>query len=386
MKTAQAWPAEIRRITEALVAISSISPDMDGENRCANQLAAFLNEGTALDPQLWPTGDGRHNVACLLRGEHPANQGSTLILMGHYDTVGIDEFRAIDPPGGGSIALRPADLKAALLERGDFPEDDPSQWMVGRGVLDMKSGLATLIVVLRALWHERSQLAGNLLLLACPDEENQSAGILSALPRLVTLRDEQQLEYSGLLNADYTAPRGDDPDARYVYSGTVGKLLPSFYIIGDPTHVGEPFRGVDANQLAAELVRRVNLNVTLSDHWPGDEQQSAEWAVPPMTLGLRDLKPGYNVQTAAEAFVYVNWLTHTRSPATALQLMMGEARAAIGETLRRRDQQYAQFAGDEPTPPAYGDDGIGGAFDFGYLCEMVEASGGADDWLGHTGR
>jgi len=89
---------EIRRITEALVGIPTISPDPEGENKCAEQIAAYLRE-VGLEPELWetdePIGERRHSVACLLRGGD-GKQNKTLILMSHFDTVGTREYEQED--------------------------------------------------------------------------------------------------------------------------------------------------------------------------------------------------------------------------------------------------------------------------------------------------
>ncbi|MCC6617185.1 MAG: M20/M25/M40 family metallo-hydrolase [Anaerolineae bacterium] len=390
------WYTTVKAMTERLMAVSTISPDVEGENACAHLIAGLLAEGGAdgLAPELWPVEDGRHNVACLLRSLTPTRR--TIVLMAHYDTVGIDEFRTFDPEQGGAIARDPERLRAAL-ERGlaqGLPAEvkrDLEQswqrhggarepvWMFGRGSVDMKSGLAINIALMRHFAAHRDELDGNLLLLACPDEENESAGILGALTNLIALRVAEDLDYIGVINTDYTAPRASDDWERYIYTGVVGKLLPSFYILGDPTHVGEPFRGVDANQIAAELVRRLNLNTRLSDSWSPDGETPLEVAVPPVTLKLRDLKPSYNVQTSAEAFVYFNWLTYSISPAQALETMEAEASAALLSALEQRDAQFAAFRGQEPHPKQYAPT----VLNFADLCRRVRQKRG---WFGAKGE
>ncbi|MDX2140063.1 MAG: arginine deiminase family protein [Chloroflexota bacterium] len=392
------WYAPVRAMTERLMVLSTISPNVDDENRCADLIVELLTEPDgdgwtpALQPLRWHTPDGRQNIACLLRGAGGA--GKTLILMAHYDVVGVDEFKALDPTGTGAIAFTPERLREVLLTtvsaaanpdayrdlhetwRHDAVEEPA--WLFGRGSVDMKSGLAINIALLRTFARVPEALAGNLLLLASPDEENESAGILSALSRLIALRDEQGLDYVGVINTDYTAPRTEDMTARYIYSGVVGKLLPSFYVLGDPTHVGEPFRGIDANQIAAELVRRLNLNPRLSDSYPADAEQPQEVAVPPVTLKLRDLKPSYNVQTSAEAFAYINWLTYTYSPQQAIDLLETEATEALKSVFADRDARFRDFRGSVPNPKQY----VPLVLKFSDLCQRVRQKRG---WFGADG-
>ena len=47
--------------------------------------------------------------------------------------------------------------------------------------------------------------------------------------------------------------------------GTVGKLMPTFYVVGKETHVGESFKGLDPNQITAQIISRINLNPEFCD-------------------------------------------------------------------------------------------------------------------------
>jgi arginine utilization protein RocB len=368
------WFDSIRQLTKTLAAIPSVSPDVEAENRCAEKIRELLAFDDTLQPVFWRTSDGRKNVACLLKSRHPQNAAKTIVLMSHFDTVGVEDFARL---GDSNLAFQPDELASAMrnmLEQKrragglDHPEQsafqalESGEWMFGRGSVDMKSGVAINIAVMRELarMQENGQrlideLAGNLLFLSCPDEETESAGVLSAVPELLKLREREGLSYLGVINTDYTAPRDSNRDTRFVYSGTIGKLLPSFYILGVRTHVGEIFRGVDASHIAAELVSRINLNPEWIDSWQGSlgGEKITEVAPPPVALHMRDLKPSYNVETAGAAFVYVNWLTLTLTPEQAMQKMKGAASAALEAVFERIDSSFAEFnsKGGQAQPP-----------------------------------
>lgn len=392
------WYDEIREYTELLVSFPTVSPDAEGENACLRAIVHLLKSSTDLQTTLWPTGDGRNSIACLLRGTHPSNSGRTVILMGHYDTVGVTEFEGLmAATDDDAIAFDVSGLRLALeaaLQTRRSPDDedawhdlqgrwvsderDEPAWMFGRGSLDMKSGVALCIALMRQLWRESDTLTGNILFLACPDEENESLGIRSAIPHLLELRETLSLQYLGIINADYVAPRGEaqtrqQPVSRAIYAGTVGKLLPSFYILGVPTHVGEPFRGVDANQIAAALIERINLNPALSDRWES-ESGVFERVVPPISLRMRDLKTAYSAQTVTEALVCINWLTCTQTPDEAMRLVVSEAQHALEQVLVCRQQHWQQLSNDFPRPPQY--EPL--VLTFEQLCDRVRAARGWD--------
>lgn len=356
------------------MAIPSVSPDVNAENCCAEEIGALLRRDS-LDPVFWEVGDGRRSVACLLKSRHPQNNGRTVVLASHFDTVGIEDFARL---GDASPAFHPGVLARALKEmleregriealsrseRAAWRALESGEWMFGRGSVDMKSGVAIQIAVMREFARTQENgrrlidgLRGNLLFLSCPDEETESAGILSALPEALKLRDREGLSYLGAINADYVAPRDADEDTRFIYSGVIGKLLPAFYILGKRTHVGEVFRGVDAAHIAAELVSRINLNPDWSDVWRGTlgGEEVVEVAPPPIALQMRDRKLFYNVETAGEAFVYVNWLTLTLTPEQAMGKMKAVSRASLDAVRDRQTSSFEKFLsqGGQAQPPS----------------------------------
>src|SRR5689334_6779915 len=194
-------PTRVRALAERLIALESVSPDPAGERRCAAAIRAELPRG--LERGEWRTADGRPVIWALLEG----GSRQTVILIGHYDTVGFDEYEALGDPAGASVALRPGELRTRLLAldpeslsatvRGDLDQErrDPGSWLFGRGALDMKAGLAAGIAVLESLHQDRAALEGSVLFVACPDEENQSAGMVRAVQEIAALAD--RLEFQG---------------------------------------------------------------------------------------------------------------------------------------------------------------------------------------------
>lgn len=372
------WSDEVLQLTKKIMGLPSISPNVVDENNCANLIkdlvsAQYENKKSPdLISNFWVAKDGRKNFASLLRSKK--NSSKTIILMAHFDTVGVDDFARY---GNSAIAFQPDSLAQAMREyfqskdvldiseKSAWTALQSGDWLFGRGSVDMKSGVAINIAIFRAFAKPDENgtrlidaLDGNLLLLACPDEETESVGVLSAVPNLLTLREKENLDYIGVINTDYTAPRDENQNTRYIYSGTVGKLLPSFYVVGVRTHVGEVFRGVDASQIASELVREINLNPAWMDTWTGKlgNELITEVSVPPVALQMRDLKRSYNVETAGDAFVYINWLTLQMTPLKAMTMMKVAAEQALGHVMKRVEESYLAFVkmgGQSQTPPEW---------------------------------
>jgi arginine utilization protein RocB len=223
--------------------------------------------------------------------------------------------------------------------------------MFGRGSFDMKSGVAAQIAVMGALEQAKAALPGNVLMITTPDEEVESAGVMDALSHLIEMRDARGLDFQCVINSDYTAPREPGDDSRYVYRGTIGKLLCCFYVRGCETHVGEAFRGLDANLVAANLVRETNLNPDLCDEAEG------EITVPPVTQKVRDFKARYDAQTPIAAVVHCSCLVHNWTPRDVLMRMVELAGEALTEANDRRGlawEEYARRQGTTAALPALG--------------------------------
>ena len=329
------WFEEVRELTERLVRVRSVSPGA-GEQDVAREVLAILTEdgrstaytAAGLDPipnDPW----GRSNAYAYLRGASE----KTVILFGHIDTVGTADYGSLEP-----FALSPDDLlrgfEAGVSPDGFFDRDMaeyPGDWLFGRGVVDMKSGVAVNLAVMRhmAAQAHTSPSPLSVIVLATVDEENESAGALRAAEFLLEMRTRHGLQYVGAVNTDYTTSLYPDDPHRYVYTGSIGKLLPSFYIVGRESHVGDPFAGIDANVILAELVRTCALDTDLCDVVGKDV------APPPVTLHAQDLKAQYDVQLPFEAWVYINLLTLTSTPADVLARLCQNAQDALATVLDR---------------------------------------------------
>jgi arginine utilization protein RocB len=278
---------------------------------------------------------GRKSVFGLVIGEKGYST-KTVLLHGHLDTVTIDDFGALK-----NDAIKPAQLMEKMKEldldpdvRADLESGD---WYFGRGSVDMKSGVASHLSVLQYLSEHTHEFSGNVLFMANPIEETTHGGIIDALDELVRLKNEHHFKYVTAINADFVGPLYPGDKTKYIYLGSVGKLLPSFYIRGKETHVGQPFEGLDPNLIASELVKRINYNMSLADEAEG------ETTLPPVTLKLEDLKPSYNVQTPLSSFVYFNYFIHQITPIKVLTQLSEIATEAFTDVIKKLNTEYAQY-------------------------------------------
>jgi arginine utilization protein RocB len=312
----------------------------------------------------------RSNLYACVRGAGPA----TVVLAGHYDVVSIENYGNLAPWATDPLELLPrliADLSANATSEADrlaLHDLQSGNYLPGRGALDMKSGLAAgLAVLLHGAAQPERQ--GNLLFIATPDEEDGSHGARSAALDLPGLAQEWGLELRAAINLDASSDHGDGADGQAIFLGTVGKFLPSVYVVGHDTHAGYPFDGINANLLAAAITQRIECNVDLCDEAQG------EIAPPPVSLKQTDLKAQYDVTTPGTAWCYFNYLTHGKPAAAVLASFTAEVRAALQTALnayQRQAQRYAARSG-ATARPAW----ASCVFSFAELHERALAFGGA---------
>ncbi len=295
----------------------------------------------------------RYNLYALVRGTGPR----TVLLTGHYDVVSVENYGELAPYALEPVELLPR-LIAHLRQQGDatsqraLRELESGDALPGRGTLDMKSGLAIGMAVLAAFAElPNAERVGNLLFIATPDEEGGSHGMRAAASRLPSLAAEWGLTPVAAINLD-SSVNDETGDGRAIFLGSVGKLLPAVYFVGRPTHAGDPFNGVNANLLAAELTRLVECNPAWGD--AGIAGFVGEPPPPPISLYQSDRRTHYNVTTPATAWCAFNVLTHTRSPQAVLASMIHITQTAMQnalELLRGRAAQHAAAIGAESVPP-----------------------------------
>lgn len=144
---------ELLKVLQDLVRIESVNPSLhssgSGELTIAHYLGEYLTE-LGLEVSYQVIEPNRVNVIGVLKG---TGEGRSILLNGHTDTVGINGMD-IEP-------LNP------ICEDGK---------VYGRGSLDMKSGLAAMIIAVRSIIHSGLKAKGDVILSFVADEEYGSLG------------------------------------------------------------------------------------------------------------------------------------------------------------------------------------------------------------------
>ncbi|WP_064091824.1 M20/M25/M40 family metallo-hydrolase [Rossellomorea aquimaris] len=328
---------QIEHITRSLVALKSYNGTTD-----ENKKAQFIYDIICSFPyfqqnpeRVWlqdiPNDPvGRKNVFALVDGQST----KTILFHAHYDTVGTDDYGALQ-----DMAHDPDFLQKFFMDyEGEekVREDAISgNWLFGRGSLDMQSGIAVHLGNL-LYYTEAKKPEGNLLFLFNGDEESEHAGMIHALQELKRLKEEG-FDYLAAINTDFISPIYDGDCKRYIYTGAAGKLLPSFYIYGREAHVGDVMTSIDPTMVASKINLEINQNLDLVEKIPG------EFTLPPSCLYFKDDKNTYNVQTPLSASLYFNYFVYEKTAREVLYEMKKVALKVVGELEERSKKQFEAY-------------------------------------------
>lgn len=275
----------------------------------------------------------RYIVSALFCSKNKSSK--TIVLNGHFDVVGIDEFGHLKDIAFNAVEVTKRINELPLYD--DALNDlESGDYIFGRGTADMKFGIALNMEILRVL-SERDDFKGNILFLAVPGEESNSEGMLGSVPHLVELQEKMGLDYVGALVSECCIPKKPQDPERYVYIGTVGKVMPLFFFAGKESHVCEPFNSLNPNLLASEVNRLFEYNTDFCDTSLG------EVSPPPVCLKQTDLKEIYSVQLPLYAVSYYNLLTLNMSIEKVIQKLKNLCTTAFENALNTLNKNRARY-------------------------------------------
>lgn len=284
----------------------------------------------------------RKSVLAVVKGQK-GNSNKTVVLIGHTDTVGISDYGHIKEYATKPLELKEK-LKDILLSEDALKDLESGEYLFGRGIFDMKCGVATLMTIVEHLSDDVENLEGNIVFAAVCDEEGNSGGMLSVVPELVKLGKEEGFKYQALVDTDYMAPRYEGDNSRYIYVGTVGKLMPSFYIVGSEAHAGDPFKGLDPNHISSAIIDEIDFNTKYCDEADG------EVTVPPISLRQQDLKPEYSVQTSRTSYLYFNFGTHNSTPDEIMNRVIEGTTLVFQKVINNLNVEYKKYCESNKFP------------------------------------
>lgn len=242
---------ELIKLTQSLIQIPS-HKDTPGREREVGKYIYDFCIANGLEAQLIPVEGERSNIIAYLRGD---GTGKTLMLNGHTDTV---------PPYNMTINPFAAEIK------------DDAIW--GRGAVDMKGPIASMLITMLSLKRSRKKLKGDVIFTGVIGEEERSEG-------------SEYLVKSGL-KAD-GAVVGEPSNYEYAI-GHRGLEWLEIIIKGRAAHGGVPHLGINTIEKAAKLIARIK-----EDLYPKLEKRYNEY-MGPSVMNFGVIEGGSQPSTVAD--------------------------------------------------------------------------------------
>ena len=136
--------------------------------------------------------------------------------------------------------------------------------LFGLGILESKCATGAMIAVLKELSDNYVHLNLNILFVCTCESSLQHRGIKQCIPFINKLCEDENLKLRLAVNAKPNTPTSRSDRNLHLYSGSYGKIEPSFYIIGHSATAFRPYEGFSASIIASELIRELELNPKLT--------------------------------------------------------------------------------------------------------------------------
>lgn len=326
---------EILSLLQTLTAIPSIS-DSDEEKRAADFIYEWITDIPYIKEHMEQAGTfavpddphGRTVPYALVTGRSP----ETLVLMGHYDVVAVEDYGE-NAKDAFDCGLLPEILASRPISEEARADLESGEWLFGRGVCDMKGGLAAAMIYLKQ-YCGAEERPGTLLFLAVPDEESYSAGMRAACGLLAGLQERYGLSYELLIDPE---PNDREAAEQIVTLGSAGKCMPVVLVQGVKAHIEKCFAGLNPMGIMGEIFSRTELSLEFADECDG------ELCVPPTWLWMKDRKQEYDVSIPLRMSGYLNMISFDTTPEEILAKLIPvcrEAFAAYAEKLKRAAEEY----------------------------------------------
>ncbi|MBM7632790.1 M20/M25/M40 family metallo-hydrolase [Geomicrobium sediminis] len=267
-------------------------------------------------------------LTALYKHEHATK---TVVMMSHFDVVSVENYGELD-----SIAFDIEQVTEwfhnheSQFSGSTLKDIQTEEYIFGRGAMDMKAGLVIQLSILEKAIKESWPI--NLVLLTVPDEEVNSAGMRAAVEHLYELKTLHNLDYELFLNSEpvFTQTPGDEQF--YVYSGSIGKIMPSVFCYGVETHVGEPLSGLTSTFMLSQVTSQIEYNERFREQVDGEETPL------PVALYQKDLQESYSVKTPYRSTSLFNVFLFERSAFDIEKIFREEVAVAV-ETLNTRAER-----------------------------------------------
>lgn len=259
----------------------------------------------------------------------------TFVLMHHSDVVNIENFSKFK-----EFALDSALLEEAYLLDDSFISEDAKkdlysgEYLFGRGVADMKGGGSIQLALLEH--YSNCKIKPSIILIAVPDEENESLGMRTAVDLLLCFKKKYKLNYKLMINSEPHQRLNDNQGI--ISQGSIGKLNVFVHVKGVLAHGGKALEGINPNGLLSYIISKVDLNNDFIN------ETDEEMTIPPTWVLMRDNKKCCDISFPSMSYGILNVLSFTDTPLMVLSKLQKLCNEAVDDYLDHVNKKRNQFS------------------------------------------
>lgn len=270
----------------------------------------------------------REIICAIVRGR----KKNTLLLSGHFDVVGIEEFGDFKD-NAFDIKKIESNLKTLDLSENNKKDLESGEWIYGRGSCDMKGGLSVSMAILEE-YSKVKDKEGNLIFLAVPEEETYSIGMREAAKVLSDLKDKYDLDYKLMVIPE---PNDREGNNHTLHIGTVGKCMPTIMVQGVKAHIMFYYNGLNPLSILSSIFEETEGSLKLVDEYKNEKTP------PPLWSYFKDLKYEYDVSIPFRAAGYFTVLHFKRTPEEIINEVKQISIEAFSKFLEKFKKDYKKY-------------------------------------------
>ena len=264
------------------------------------------------------------------------NNNNTLILSGHFDVVGIEEFGEFKD-NAFDIKKIEDNLKILDLSENNKKDLYSGEWIYGRGSCDMKGGLSASMAILEE-YSKQENKDGNLIFLAVPEEETYSIGMRESAKLLSNLKNKYNLNYKLMIIPE---PNDRESNKHTLHIGTVGKCMPTIMVQGVKAHIMSYYNGLNPLSILSGIFEETEGSLKLVDSYKNEKTP------PPLWSYFKDLKYEYDVSIPFRAAGYFTVLHFSRTPEEIINEVKKISVESFNKFLNKFKKDYKEYNNKE---------------------------------------
>ncbi|WP_028328470.1 M20/M25/M40 family metallo-hydrolase [Brachyspira alvinipulli] len=274
----------------------------------------------------------REIICAVVKG----NSDNTLILSGHFDVVGIEEFGDFKD-NAFDINKIEDNLKTLDLSENNKKDLYSKEWIYGRGSCDMKGGLSASMAILEE-YSKQENKDGNLIFLAVPEEETYSIGMRESAKLLSNLKNKYNLNYKLMIIPE---PNDRESNKHTLHIGTVGKCMPTIMVQGVKAHIMSYYNGLNPLSILSGIFEETEGSLKLVDSYKNEKTP------PPLWSYFKDLKYEYDVSIPFRAAGYFTVLHFSRTPEEIINEVKKISVESFNKFLNKFIKDYKEYNNKE---------------------------------------